>query len=127
MGGGLLRTGDVGIRSREGWFFVVDRIKDQINASGYKIWPREVENVLLEHPAVAEVAVVGVPDAYRGETVKAFVVPRPGSTLTESSVVTFCTDRLAAYKHPRLVELVSELPKTATGKVLARELRAREV
>lgn len=122
---GYLRTGDVGKMDTDGWFFVVDRLKDMINASGYKVWPREVEDLLCRHPAVREAAVVGVPDEYRGETVKAFVVPRAGATVTPGELVVFARERLAAYKYPRIVEIVEELPKTASGKLLRRELRDR--
>ena len=115
------RTGDVGFVDDDGWFYVVDRKKDQINAAGYKVWPREVEDVLYEHPAVSEVAVVGVPDEYRGETVKAFVVA--SEPVTPDDLIAFARGRLAAYKRPRAVELVDELPKTATGKILRRALR----
>lgn len=124
--GGALRTGDVGFMDADGWFYVVDRKKDQINAAGYKVWPREVEDVLYEHPAVREAAVIGVPDPYRGETVKAFVSLRPEAAATADELVAFCRERLAAYKYPRLVEIVDELPKTVTGKILRRELRAAE-
>jgi long-chain acyl-CoA synthetase len=123
MPGGALRTGDVGFMDDEGWFYVVDRKKDMIVASGYKVWPREVEDVLYEHPAVREAAVVGVPDPYRGETVKAIVSLRPGASVGPSELVDFCRDRMAAYKYPRIVEIVDDLPKTATGKILRRELR----
>jgi long-chain acyl-CoA synthetase len=116
-------TGDVGFMDAQGWFYVVDRKKDQINASGYKVWPREVEDVLAEHPAVREAAVVGVPDEYRGETVKAFVSLKAGATVTPDELIVHCKERLAAYKYPRSVELVDELPKTVTGKILRRELR----
>jgi long-chain acyl-CoA synthetase len=109
----------------EGWFYVVDRKKDQINAAGYKVWPREVEDVLYGHPAVREAAVVGVPDAYRGETVKAFVSLRPGEHVDPDELIAFCRERMAAYKYPRVVELVDELPRTASGKVLRRVLRDR--
>ena len=124
--GGELHTGDVGFMDEQGWFYVVDRIKDQINVSGYKVWPREVEDVLYEHPAVLEAAVVGVPDSYRGETVKAFVSLRPGQSADEAGLIAFCKERMAAYKYPRQVEIMDELPKTVTGKILRRELRARE-
>ena len=123
--GGELRTGDLGFMNSEGWFFVVDRKKDQINASGYKVWPREVEEVLYEHPAVREAAVVGIPDEYRGETVKAFVSLNPGSEAPPDELIAFCRERLAAYKYPREVELIDELPKTASGKIMRRELRAK--
>jgi long-chain acyl-CoA synthetase len=121
--GGWLHTGDVGFMDPDGWFYVVDRKKDQINAAGYKIWPREVEDVLYGHPAVREAAVVGVPDDYRGETVKAFVSLRAGERADADELIAFCRERMAAYKYPRLVEFVDELPKTASGKVLRRVLR----
>jgi long-chain acyl-CoA synthetase len=123
--GGALHTGDVGYMDERGWFYIVDRKKDQINAGGYKIWPREVEDVLYEHAAVREAAVVGVPDEYRGETVKAFVSLRPGRDATAEELIAFCRARMAAYKYPRLVEILDELPKTASGKLLRRELRNR--
>jgi long-chain acyl-CoA synthetase len=123
---GELRTGDVGFMDDDGWFYIVDRRKDQINAAGYKIWPREVEDVLYEHPAVREAAVVGVPDPYRGETVKAFVSLKAGEEPSEEELISFCKERMAAYKYPRIVEVVDELPKTASGKVLRRELRERQ-
>jgi long-chain acyl-CoA synthetase len=124
--GGALHTGDVGYMDAQGWFYLVDRKKDQINAGGYKIWPREVEDVLYEHQAVREAAVVGVPDPYRGETVKAFVSLRPGTTATPEELIAFAKERMAAYKYPRQVEILDELPKTVTGKLLRRELRARD-
>jgi long-chain acyl-CoA synthetase len=123
LSGGALRSGDVGFMSPEGWVFIVDRKKDMINASGYKVWPREVEDVLAEHPAVRESAVVGVPDEKRGETVKAFVSLRPGASTTPEELIAHCRQRMAAYKYPRIVVLVDELPKTVTGKILRRELR----
>jgi long-chain acyl-CoA synthetase len=122
--GGALRTGDVGFMDADGWFFLVDRKKDQINASGYKVWPREVEDVLYAHEAVREAAVVGVADEYRGETVKAFVSLKQGRSAEPDELIAFCRERLAAYKYPRQVEILDEIPKTATGKILRRELRA---
>jgi long-chain acyl-CoA synthetase len=121
--GGALKSGDVGFMSPEGWVFIVDRKKDMINASGYKVWPREVEDVLAEHPAVRESAVVGVADEKRGETVKAFVSLKPGASVTPEELIAHCKERMAAYKYPRSVELLDELPKTVTGKILRRELR----
>jgi long-chain acyl-CoA synthetase len=121
--GGALKSGDVGFMSPEGWVFIVDRKKDMINASGYKVWPREVEDVLAEHPAVRESAVVGVPDEKRGETVKAFVSVKAGAAVTEDELIAHCKERMAAYKYPRSIVLVDELPKTVTGKILRRELR----
>ena len=123
--GGELRTGDVGFMDEQGWFYLVDRKKDMINAAGYKVWPREVEDVLYGHPAVREAAVVGVPDEYRGESVKAFVSLKPGASVTAEEVIAFAKERMAAYKYPRTVEIVEELPKTTTGKILRRELRDR--
>ncbi len=120
---GWFHTGDVGLMDGDGWFYVVDRKKDQINASGYKVWPREVEDALYEHPAVREVAVIGVPDQYRGETVKAFVSFRPGQSATVEELKAHSRERLAAYKVPREIEFIEELPKTASGKILRRELR----
>lgn len=122
--GGELHTGDVGFMDEHGWFYLVDRKKDMIIASGYKVWPREVEDVLYGHPAVREAAVVGVPDEYRGETVIAFVSLEPGAVATEAELVSWCRERMAAYKYPRSVAFVDELPKTASGKILRRELRS---
>ena len=123
--GGALHTGDVGFVDAEGWFYIVDRKKDQINAGGYKVWPREVEDVLYGHPAVREAAVVGVPDPYRGETVKAYVSLKPGAAAAPENSSPL-QERMAAYKYPRIVEIVDELPKTVSGKILRRELRERE-
>nr|WSZ95241.1 AMP-binding protein [Streptomyces sp. NBC_00857] len=120
---GELRTGDIGFMDPDGWLYVVDRKKDMINASGFKVWPREVEDVLYTHPEVREAAVVGVPDIYRGETVKAYVSLRPGATAGPAELSAYCRDRLAAYKYPREVEILPELPKTTSGKILRRELR----
>lgn len=125
---GWLYTGDVGKMDEDGWFYVVDRKKDMIVASGYKVWPRDVEDVIYQHPAVKETAVVGVPDPYRGETVKAFVALKEGmeNTVTPEEIVVFCRERMAAYKYPRQVEMVSEIPKTLTGKFLRRTLREKD-
>ncbi|MFF6993976.1 class I adenylate-forming enzyme family protein [Streptomyces sp. NPDC008313] len=122
---GELRTGDIGFMDPAGWLYVVDRKKDMINASGFKVWPREVEDVLYTHPAVREAAVVGVPDGYRGETVKAYISLRPGSDTGPDALAAYCKERLAAYKYPRKVEILPDLPKTASGKILRRELRSR--
>ncbi len=124
--GGALKSGDVGFMNPEGWIFIVDRKKDMINASGYKVWPREVEDVLAEHPSVRESAVVGVPDEKRGETVKAFVSLKSGSTTTPEELIAHCKERMAAYKYPRQVVVIEELPKTVTGKILRRELRDQQ-
>jgi len=120
---GWLHTGDVAWMDEAGYTFLVDRIKDVIIAGGYNIYPREVEEVLYEHPAVLEAAVVGVPDEYRGQSVKAFVVPKPGEVVTADEIITFCRQRLAKYKVPREVEFRQDLPKSLAGKVLRRELR----
>ncbi|GAB1334743.1 hypothetical protein ACE1SV_13330 [Streptomyces sp. E-15] len=121
---GELRTGDIGFMDERGWLYVVDRKKDMINASGFKVWPREVEDVLYTHPAVREAAVVGVPDGYRGETVKAYISLRPGAEADPDELAAYCKERLAAYKYPRQVEILPDLPKTASGKILRRELRS---
>jgi long-chain acyl-CoA synthetase len=121
--GGFMHTGDIGTVDDDGWFYLIDRSKDMIVAGGYKVWPREVEDVLNEHHAVLEAAVVGVPDDYRGETVKAVVALRRGTTVTPEELTQHCRERMSAYKYPRIVEIVDELPKTATGKLLRRALR----
>ncbi|WP_405579763.1 AMP-binding protein [Streptomyces sp. NBC_01190] len=123
--GGELLTGDIGFMDEDGWLYVIDRKKDMINASGFKVWPREVEDVLYTHTAVREAAVVGVPDAYRGESVKAYVSLRPGAAAEPAELIAWCRERLAAYKYPRAIEVLTELPKTMTGKILRRELRSR--
>lgn len=120
---GWLHTGDLGKVTADGWLFVVDRIKDLINAGGYKVVPRDVEDVLYQHPAVREAAVVGVPDEYRGETVRAFVSLVAGADAGAEELIDFCRERMAAYKYPRSVVVLDELPKNASGKLLRRELR----
>ena len=122
---GWLRTGDIGKRDADGWYYLVDRIKDMINVSGYKVWPREVEDALFRHPDVAEGCVVGAPDDYRGESVVAYVVARAGAAVDEADIIAHCRTQLAVYKAPRRVVFVDEIPKTATGKALRRELRRR--
>ncbi len=123
---GWLLTGDVARMDEDGFFFVVDRKKDMIDASGFKVLPREVEEVLFMHPAVAEAVVAGVPDPYRGETVKAYVVLKEGQRATGAEIVEFCKLHLASFKVPRLVEFRSELPKTLVGKYLRRVLVEEE-
>jgi len=122
---GYLYTGDVARMDEEGWFYLVDRKKDMIIASGFKVWPREVEDVLYQHPAVREAGVVGVPDAYRGETVVAYVALKSGfeGKVTPGELIDFCKQRMANYKYPRHIEILEELPKTPTGKFLRRDLR----
>ena len=124
---GWLFTGDVGTMDHKGWVYLLDRKKDMIIASGFKVWPREVEDVIYLHPSVREVAVVGIPDPYRGETVKAFVALKDGyeGKVKEEEIVAHCKERMAAYKYPRQVEFVKEVPKTATGKFLRRAFRAQ--
>ena len=121
--GGDLRTGDVAVMDSDGWIYLVDRIKDQINTSGFKVWPREVEDVLYEHPAVFEAAVVGLPDEYRGEMVAAYVSLREGASASEKELSEFARQRLAAYKSPRRVVILPTLHKTATGKIQRAVLR----
>lgn len=120
---GFFLTGDIAMMDSRGWFYIVDRKKDMIVASGFKVWPREVEDVLYQHPAVREAAVVGEPDEYRGETVRAVVSLKQGTSATAEEIIEFCKQRMAAYKYPRQVDFVDELPKTATGKFLRRALR----
>ncbi|SEV89497.1 long-chain-fatty-acid--CoA ligase [Halobacterium jilantaiense] len=115
-------TGDLGYHDEDGYFYVVDRKKHMINTAGYNVYPREVEELLFEHEAVADAAVVGIPDDRRGETVKAFVVPTPDADVTADEIRQYCLDSMAEYKHPREVEFVDELPRTTTGKVKKHEL-----
>ena len=124
---GWLYTGDIAKMDEDGYFYIVDRKKDMVIAGGYNIYPREIEEVLYMHPKVMDAVIIGIPDPYRGETVKAFVVPKPGVALTEKEVLDFCKTRLAAYKMPKVVELREALPKTMVGKVLRRQLRAEEL
>jgi long-chain acyl-CoA synthetase len=117
-----LYTGDIARMDENGYFYIVDRKKELIKPGGYQVWPREVEEVIAEHPKVLEAGVAGVPDAYRGETVKAWVVLKPGEQLSEEEVKAWCAERLAKFKVPTQVEFRSELPKTTVGKILRREL-----
>ncbi|MDK2889301.1 MAG: long-chain acyl-CoA synthetase [Thermoanaerobacter sp.] len=124
---GWVYTGDIARMDEEGYFYIVDRKKDMIVAGGFNIYPREVEEVLFEHPKVQEAVVAGIPDPYRGETVKAFVVLKQGQTATEEELIQYCRGKLAAYKVPRQVEFRDSLPKTIVGKVLRRYLREEEL
>ncbi|MEM2030297.1 MAG: AMP-binding protein, partial [Archaeoglobaceae archaeon] len=126
---GWLLTGDMAKMDEDGYFYIVDRKKDLIIAGGYNIYPREVEEVLYEHPAVLEAAVIGVPDPYRGETVKAFIALKPEykGKVSEDEIIKFCKERLAAYKVPKIIEFRDELPKSAVGKVLRRVLKEEEM
>ncbi|HSR47742.1 MAG TPA: long-chain fatty acid--CoA ligase [Anaerolineales bacterium] len=119
---GWLFTGDIARMDEDGYFYIVDRKKELIKPGGYQVWPREVEEEIAKNPKVLEVGVAGVPDAYRGETVKAWIVVRPGETLTEEEVKAWCKERMAPFKVPTLVEFRDELPKTTVGKILRREL-----
>lgn len=123
---GWLLTGDVGYMDEEGYFYIVDRKKDMIIAGGFNIYPREIEEILYEHPAIMEAAVAGIPDAYRGETVKAYIVLKEGHNVTEEELNEFTRKHLAAYKVPRYYEFREELPKTAVGKILRRSLVEEE-
>ncbi len=125
--GDWLHTGDIARMDEDGYIYIVDRKKDMIIAGGFNIYPREIDEVLYEHPAIADAVAVGVPHPYRGETVKAFVVKKPGAALTEEDVVKFCRSKLAAYKVPKSVEFRDSLPKTLVGKILRKELRAQEL
>jgi long-chain acyl-CoA synthetase len=129
LAGRWMHTGDIGFLDEAGWFYLVDRKKDMISASGFKVWPREVEDVLYAFPGVREAAVVGAPDAYRGETVIAFVSAETGAALDATALTRFCRERLAAYKCPAEIHVMAELPKTATGKItriaLKQDLRTR--
>jgi acyl-CoA synthetase (AMP-forming)/AMP-acid ligase II len=122
---GWLRTGDAGYLDAAGYLFLRDRVKDMIISGGENVYPAEVENAIFGHPDVAEVAVIGVPDAKWGESVKAVVVPKPGAPEDAASIIAWARERIAAYKAPKSVDFVTALPRNATGKVLRRELRDR--
>ncbi|MHA1983133.1 MAG: long-chain-fatty-acid--CoA ligase [Candidatus Hodarchaeales archaeon] len=123
---GYFLTGDIGKIDNYGYFWITDRKKNMIDVSGLKVYPRDVEEILFEHPAVAEVAIVGVPHEFKGETVKAFVVLKDDETASSEEIIDFCKGRMARYKVPRLVSFIDELPRSAIGKVLHRELREGE-
>lgn len=120
---GWISTGDIATIDKEGWIYLIDRKKDVIIASGYKVWPRDVEDVLYTHPQVREVAVVPAQDPYRGETVRAIVSLTEGATVTSEDLMAYCKERMAAYKYPRIVDIMADLPKTPTGKILRRALK----
>ena len=122
---GWLHTGDVGYMDESGYLFIMDRSKDMIISGGENIYPREIEEVLIRHPAVREVAVVGVPDPKWGEAVKAVVSLVEGRSATEDELIAFCKDHIASYKKPKSLDFVDELPKNNYGKILKRELRAK--
>jgi long-chain acyl-CoA synthetase len=123
---GWLYTGDIAVRDEDDYFFIVDRKKDMIIAGGYNIYPREIDEVLYQHPKIQDAVAVGVPDEYRGETIKAFVILKQGETATEEDIISFCREKLAAYKAPKIVEFRDSLPKSAVGKILRKILRAEE-
>jgi len=123
---GWLHTGDIARMEEDGYFYIVDRTKDMILASGYNVYPREIEEVLFAHPGVAEAVAIGVPDEYRGESVKAFVVRHEDAAVTEEELLAFCGERLAPYKTPKTLEFRDELPKSTVGKLLRRVLVEEE-
>jgi long-chain acyl-CoA synthetase len=123
---GWLYTGDIAVRDDDDYFAIVDRKKDMIIAGGFNIYPREIDEVLYQHPKIADGVSVGIPDEYRGETVKAFVVLKEGETATDEEIISFCREKLAAYKSPKLVEFRDALPKSAVGKILRKVLREEE-
>ena len=123
---GWFLTGDLGYMDEEGYFYIVDRKKDMIIAGGYNIYPREIEEILYEHKDILECVVAGVPDPYRGETVKAFIVLKDGASITEEELDKYCRSELAAFKVPKLYEFRDELPKTTVGKILRRTLIEEE-
>lgn len=124
---GWLHTGDIARMDEDGYFFIVDRKKDMIIAGGFNIYPRDIDEVLYQHPKVSEAVSLGIPDEYRGETVKAFVVLKPGESATEKEIIDFCRQRLTAYKVPRIVEFRDSLPKSVVGKILRKILRQEEM
>ncbi len=125
---GWFATGDIARMDHDGYFYIVERKKDMIKASGYSVFPAEVEALMYEHPAVQEVAVIGVPDPHRGENIKAFIILRPQykGLVKKEEMIAWAKNKMAAYKYPRIVEFVDELPKTGSGKILKRALRDRE-
>jgi long-chain acyl-CoA synthetase len=123
---GWLYTGDIAVRDEDDYFFIVDRKKDMVIAGGYNIYPREIDEVLFQHPKILDAVAVGIPDEYRGETLKAYVVLKEGESASEEEVISFCREKLAAYKVPKSVEFRDELPKSAIGKVLRKILREEE-
>ncbi len=123
---GWLYTGDIATRDEEGYLYIVDRKKDMIIAGGFNIYPREIDEVLFKHPKVAEAVSIGIKDPYRGETVKAYIVQKPGETVTAEELIAFCKERLAPYKVPKLIEFRDALPKSVIGKILRKILREEE-
>ena len=124
---GWYYSGDIGCFDEDGYLSIVDRKKDMVIAGGYNIYPVELDNILFDHPKILEACTVGIPDEYRGETIKAFIVVKEGETLTEEDVIRYCKENMAAYKVPKIIEFADELPKTAVGKILRRKLRDMEI
>jgi len=122
--GGWFHSGDLGRRDAEGYYYVVDRLKDMILRGGYNVYPREVEEMMMEHPAISLVAVVGDPDDQYGEEIVAHVVLKEGQTATPEEIIAWCKNEMAAYKYPRKVHIKEQLPMNATGKILKRVLRS---
>ena len=120
---GWLYSGDIAIKDEEGFYFIVDRKKDMVIRGGLNVYPREVEEVMMKHPAVSLVAVIGVPDEKLGEEVKAFVQLKPNTKTTHEELIIWTKEKIAAYKYPRMVDIVEALPTSATGKILKKELR----
>ncbi|HWR71757.1 MAG TPA: long-chain fatty acid--CoA ligase, partial [Nitrospirota bacterium] len=125
--GGWLHTGDIATMDEEGYFYIVDRIKDMIKTVGENVYPREVEEVLFTHPKVKEAVVVGIPDEFKGEMIKAYIVLKEGERATAEEIIGFCREQLSKFKVPKTVEFRSQLPKTLVGKVLRRVLRDEEM
>lgn len=121
-----MHTGDIARMDEEGYFYIVGRKKDMIISSGFNVYPREIEEVLFEHPQIKEASVIGIPDEKRGESVKAFIVPREGEQPTVEGILAYCKENLAAYKVPTSIEIVKTLPKSMVGKVLRRKLRENQ-
>jgi long-chain acyl-CoA synthetase len=125
--GGWLHTGDMAYKDEEGYIFLVDRLKDMIIAAGENVYPREIEEILYQHPAVKEVAVIGVPDKLRGQAVAAYVVLKPGKVATKPELRKFLRGKLANYKLPKYFMFLEQMPKTQTGKILKKALRERSI
>lgn len=124
----FFRTGDIARYDEEGYYFIIDRVKRMINASGFKVWPTEVESILYKHPAVEQACVIGVPDERRGETAKAFIIlnEKDRGSVSEEDIINWSKQHMAAYKYPRYVEFVEQLPMSGSGKILWRKLQERE-
>ena len=122
----FFRSGDLGYIDEEGFFFFTDRLKRMINASGFKVWPAEVESMMYQHPAIQECCIIAARDTYRGETVKALIVRKPGAVIHPEEIIAWAHEKMAAYKVPRLIEFVETLPKSGSGKIMWRLLQEKE-